>query len=49
MDRYAMHSSHVRVFMPRKKHAKNNKRDKELLKGYNARLVYPYETLGLYK
>ena len=49
MDRYSMHHMSVRAFMPNKKRNKQQKRDRELLRNYDARLVFPYETLGIYK
>lgn len=50
MDRYSMHTAHIRMFMPKKKRAnKRNKRDKELLHNYGAGLVYNYASLGLYR
>ena len=48
MDRYSMHHMSVRAFMPNKKRNKQ-RRDKECMKQYDARLVFPYETLGIYK
>lgn len=49
MDRYSMHSAHVRMFMPKKKKRTNYKRDNELLRSYGAGLVYNYQGLGFYK
>lgn len=49
MDRYSMHSAHVRMFMPNKKKRTNNRRDKELLNNYGKGIVFAYDSLGFYK